>query len=156
MHVIASKAVSFKEALQDDFKEYQKNVKANAKTLAEAFLEMDYDLVSGGTDNHLILIDLRNKGLTGKVAEEALEKAKITLNKNMVPFDTESPFVTSGIRIGSPAMTTRGLGTDEFRKIAELIDRVLQNPEDESVIKEVKGEVSELCESFPLYDFITA
>lgn len=156
MHVIASKAVSFKEALQDDFKSYQKKVQANAKAMGDAFMEMDYNLVSDGTDNHLILVDLRNKGLTGKVAEEALEKANITLNKNMVPFDTESPFVTSGIRIGSPAMTTRGFGTDEFKTIAKLIDKVLQDPENESVIKEVKGQVSELCDAFPLYDFVTA
>ena len=156
MHVIASKAVSFKEALQDDFKSYQKKVQANAKAMGDAFMEMDYNLVSNGTDNHLILVDLRNKGLTGKVAEEALEKANITLNKNMVPFDTESPFVTSGIRIGSPAMTTRGFGTDEFKTIAKLIDKVLQDPDNESVISEVKGQVSELCETFPLYDFITA
>jgi glycine hydroxymethyltransferase len=156
MHVIASKAVSFKEALQDDFKSYQKKVQANAKAMGDAFMEMDYNLVSNGTDNHLILVDLRNKGLTGKVAEEALEKANITLNKNMVPFDTESPFVTSGIRIGSPAMTTRGFGTDEFKTIAKLIDKVLQDPDNESVIREVKGQVSELCETFPLYDFITA
>lgn len=156
MHVIASKAVSFKEALQDDFKEYQKKVQANAKTMGEKFMEMDYNLVSNGTDNHLILIDLRNKGLTGKVAETALERANITLNKNMVPFDTESPFVTSGIRIGSPAMTTRGLGADEFELIAELIDRILQDPEDESEIEAVRNEVTELCEQFPLYDFVTA
>lgn len=156
MHVIASKAVSFKEALQDDFITYQKQVKANAKAMGDAFMEMGYDLVSGGTDNHLILIDLRNKGLTGKVAEEALEKANITLNKNMVPFDSESPFVTSGIRIGSPAMTTRGLGTDEFEEIARLIDRVLQSPEDEQTISNVKGAVADLCDGFPLYDFVTA
>ncbi len=156
MHVIASKAVSFKEALQDDFKSYQEKVQANAKAMGDAFMEMDYNLVSNGTDNHLILVDLRNKGLTGKVAEEALEKANITLNKNMVPFDTESPFVTSGIRIGSPAMTTRGFGTDEFKTIAKLIDKVLQDPEDESVISEVKSQVSELCDAFPLYDFVTA
>jgi len=156
MHVIASKAVSFKEALQDDFKSYQKKVQANANAMGDAFMEMDYNLVSNGTDNHLILVDLRNKGLTGKVAEEALEKANITLNKNMVPFDTESPFVTSGIRIGSPAMTTRGFGTDEFKTIAKLIDKVLQDPDNESVISEVKRQVSELCETFPLYDFITA
>ncbi len=156
MHVIASKAVSFKEALQDDFKSYQEKVQANAKAMGDAFMEMDYNLVSNGTDNHLILVDLRNKGLTGKVAEEALEKANITLNKNMVPFDTESPFVTSGIRIGSPAMTTRGFGTDEFKTIAKLIDKVLQDPEDESVISEVKSQVSELCDVFPLYDFVTA
>ncbi|PAU93317.1 serine hydroxymethyltransferase [Aliifodinibius salipaludis] len=156
MHVIASKAVSFKEALQNDFKSYQKKVQKNAKAMGDAFMEMGYNLVSNGTDNHLILVDLRNKGLTGKVAEEALEKANITLNKNMVPFDTESPFVTSGIRIGSPAMTTRGFGTNEFKTIAKLIDKVLQDPENESVIEEVKGEVSELCDAFPLYDFVTA
>lgn len=156
MHVIASKAVSFKEAQQDDFKSYQQKVQSNAKVMGDAFMEMDYNLVSDGTDNHLILVDLRNKGLTGKVAEEALEKANITLNKNMVPFDTESPFVTSGIRIGSPAMTTRGFGTDEFKTIVKLIDKVLQDPEDESVINEVKGQVSELCDAFPLYDFVTA
>lgn len=156
MHVIASKAVSFEEALRDDFKSYQKQVQTNAKALGDAFLEMGYNLVSNGTDNHLILIDLRNKNLTGKVAEESLEQANITLNKNMVPFDTESPFVTSGIRIGSPAMTTRGMGTDEFEYIAELIDRVLQNPEKESVIENVRNEVDDLCEQFPLYDFVTA
>lgn len=156
MHVIASKAVSFKEALQDDFADYQKQVQENAKAMGEEFMRREYDLVSGGTDNHLILIDLRNKNLTGKVAEGALEKANITLNKNMVPFDTESPFVTSGIRIGSPAMTTRGFGTDEFKYIAKLIDRVLQAPEDESEIEAVKHEVQNLCEEFPLYDFVTA
>jgi glycine hydroxymethyltransferase len=156
MHVIASKAVAFKEALQEDFIEYQKQVQANAEVMGQTFLEMDYNLVSNGTDNHLILIDLRNKNLTGKIAEQALEKANITLNKNMVPFDTESPFVTSGIRIGSPAMTTRGLGTDEFEHIAKLIDRVLQDPENETVIEAVKHEVTELCEQYPLYDFVTA
>jgi glycine hydroxymethyltransferase len=155
MHVIAAKAVSFGEALQDDFKTYQQNVKANAKTLAEAFKSMDYDLVSDGTDNHLILVDLRNKNLTGKVAESALEKAQITLNKNMVPYDTESPFVTSGIRIGTPAMTTRGFGPDEFKYVAELIDRVLQDPENEEVHRKVASDVNELCEKFPLYDFVT-
>jgi glycine hydroxymethyltransferase len=155
MHVIASKAVSFKEALQDNFKEYQKQVQANTKAMGDKFMEMDYNLVSNGTDNHLILIDLRNKNLTGKVAEETLERAKITLNKNMVPFDTESPFVTSGIRIGSPAMTTRGFGTDEFEQIAELIDRVLQDPENESEIEAVRSEVETLCDEFPLYDFVT-
>lgn len=156
MHVIAAKAVSFKEALQDNFTRYQQQVKANSRVLAEAFNEMDYNLVSGGTDNHLILIDLRNKGLTGKTAEQALERANITLNKNMVPFDTESPFVTSGIRIGSPAMTTRGFDEEAFRKVAELIDRVLQAPEDASVIRKTKGEVLELCRQYPLYDFVTA
>lgn len=156
MHVIASKAVSFKEALQDDFIDYQKQVRDNTQALAAKFMDMGYNIVSNGTDNHLILIDLRNKGLTGKVAEESLERANITLNKNMVPFDTESPFVTSGIRIGSPAMTTRGLKTDEFEYIAKLIDRVLQHPNDDSVIKDVKKEVTDLCDQFPLYDFTTA
>lgn len=156
MHVIASKAVSFKEALRDDFKEYQQQVQANTRTMGNTFMEMGYNLVSNGTDNHLVLIDLRNKDLTGKVAEEALERANITLNKNMVPFDTESPFVTSGIRVGTPAMTTRGLGTDEFEHIAKLIDRVLQDPENEAVTESVKQEVTELCEEFPLYDFVTA
>lgn len=155
MHVIAAKAVAFGEALQDDFKVYQKKIQENALALANKFKEMDYDLVSDGTDNHLILVDLRNKGLTGKEAEEALEKANITLNKNMVPFDDQSPFVTSGIRIGSPAMTTRGFGTEEFEYVAELIDKVLQD-RDEAVYKEVKNEVKELCDRFPLYDFVTA
>ncbi len=156
MHVIAAKAVSFKEALQDDFKTYQRQVQRNTQAMADTFLEKGYNLVSGGTDNHLVLIDLRNKGLTGKVAEESLEKAKITLNKNMVPFDTESPFVTSGIRIGSPAMTTRGFGEEEFKHVAELIDQVLQNPEDDSVIEQTKNEVEDMCDRFPLYDFVTA
>jgi len=156
MHVIASKAVSFGEALQDDFTTYQKQVQKNAAVLAERFNEMGYNLVSGGTDNHLMLIDLRNKNLTGKKAEQSLERADITLNKNMVPFDDESPFVTSGIRIGTPAMTTRGFDEQAFTKVADLIDAVLQTPDDESTIKEVKGNVHELCEQFPLYDFVTA
>lgn len=156
MHVIAAKAVSFEEALRDDFKTYQKQVQKNAKVMAEAFKEMDYNLVSDGTDNHLILVDLRNKNLTGKIAEEALDKANITLNKNMVPYDTESPFVTSGIRIGSPAMTTRGFGEDEFKIVASLIDKVLQDPENETLLTNVKQEVKELCDHFPLYDFVTA
>lgn len=156
MHVIASKAVAFKEALQDDFITYQKQVKDNARSMAETFLEKGYKLVSDGTDNHLILIDLRNKGLTGKTAEQVLDKANITLNKNMVPFDTESPFVTSGIRLGSPAMTSRGLGEEEFKKVAELIDQVLRDPENESVISRARNEVTEMCRHFPLYDFVTA
>ncbi len=156
MHVIAAKAVSFKEALQKDFEDYQHNVQANAKIMAEEFNKMDYNLVSGGTDNHLILVDLRNKGLTGKKAEQALEQANITLNKNMVPFDDESPFVTSGIRIGSPAMTTRGFDEEAFKKVASLIDTVLQQPDDQSTIKSVKEQVKELCEQYPLYDFVTA
>lgn len=156
MHVIAAKAVSFGEALQDNFKTYQTQTQKNAKAMANKFMEMGYDLVSGGTDNHLILIDLRNKGLNGKIAEEALENSAITVNKNMVPFDTESPFVTSGIRIGSPAMTTRGLQEAEFEHIAVLIDKVLQNPESEDTHKNVEQEVRDLCDRFPLYDFVTA
>lgn len=156
MHVIAAKATSFKEALTDDFISYQEQVQTNARIMGEVFKEMGYNLVSDGTDNHLILIDLRNKGLTGKIAEESLDEANITLNKNMVPFDTESPFVTSGIRIGSPAMTTRGFKETEFRKVAELIDTVLQDPENDSVIQSVREEVKELCSDFPLYDFVTA
>ncbi len=155
MHVIAAKAVAFGEALQDDFNAYQKKILANAKAMSEKFLEMGYKLVSGGTDNHLMLIDLRNKELTGKEAEAALGKAKITVNKNMVPFDTQSPFVTSGIRVGTPAMTTRGLGTAEFERIAELIDLVIQKPNDDTVLNKVSGEVLELCQKFPLYDFVT-
>ena len=156
MHVISAKAVAFGEALQEDFVEYQKKVIENAKTMAHRFQELGYDIVSGGTDNHLMLLDLRSKGITGKDAEIALGKADITVNKNMVPFDTESPFVTSGIRIGTPAMTTRGLGPDEFVHIANLIDRVLQQPTSETVQHEVAGEIKSLCEQFPLYDFVTA
>lgn len=155
MHVIAAKAVAFGEALEDGFKAYQTQTQKNAKALANKFMDLGYDLVSDGTDNHLILIDLRNKGLNGKIAEEALGKAAITVNKNMVPFDTESPFVTSGIRIGSPAMTTRGLKEAEFEQIAVLIDKVLQKPEDEDNHKKVEQEVRDLCDKFPLYDFVT-
>ncbi len=155
MHVIAAKAVAFGEALEDGFKAYQTQTQKNAKALANKFMDLGYDLVSDGTDNHLILIDLRNKGLNGKIAEEALGKAAITVNKNMVPFDTESPFVTSGIRIGSPAMTTRGLKEAEFEQIAVLIDNVLQKPEDEDNHKKVEQEVRDLCDKFPLYDFVT-
>ena len=156
MHVIAAKAVAFEEALKPEFGEYQKQIQLNAKAMADKLLDLGYNLVCGGTDNHLILVDLRNKELTGKVAEEALDKAAITVNKNMVPFDTESPFVTSGIRIGSPAMTTRGFKEEEFTRVAELIDLVLQNPSDNSVIMNVKQEVFQMCTRFPLYDFVTA
>ena len=156
MHVIAAKAVAYGEALEADFKAYQTQVQKNAKALANKFMELGYDIVSDGTDNHLILIDLRNKGVTGKTAEEALEKSAITVNKNMVPFDTESPFVTSGIRIGTPAMTTRGLGEAEFEYIAQLIDQVIQKPGDDEVHSKVANEVEALCERFPLYDFVTA
>jgi glycine hydroxymethyltransferase len=155
MHVIAAKAVAFGEALKPEFAEYQEQVRKNAKTLAEEFLRRGYELVSGGTDNHLILVDLRSKGLNGKIAEESLDHAGITVNKNMVPFDTESPFVTSGIRIGTPAMTTRGFGEAEFIRVAELIDRVLQDPESDENRKRVRDDVREMCQNFPLYDFVT-
>ena len=156
MHVIAAKAVAFKEALAPDFKTYSENVITNAKAMADAFVEKGYNLVSGGTDNHLILVDLRNKGITGKAAEAALGQAEITVNKNMVPFDDQSPFVTSGIRLGSPAMTSRNLGPGEFKVIATLIDKVLTNVSDEDVIKQVRSEVRAICKKFPLYDFVTA
>ena len=151
MHVVAAKAVAYQEALKPDFKQYQTQVQANAKALANRFLELGYTIVSGGTDNHLILIDLRNKNVTGKVAEEGLGLAAITVNKNMVPFDTESPFVTSGIRIGTPAMTTRGFKESEFIEIANLIDQVIQHPESESNHKTVTGRVKEMCDQYPLY-----
>ncbi|MEM6647474.1 MAG: serine hydroxymethyltransferase, partial [Bacteroidota bacterium] len=156
MHVLAAKAVAFAEALKPDFTIYARNVVANAQAMAEAFLERGYDLVSGGTDNHLVLIDLRNKGVTGKQAEAALQAADITLNKNMVPYDTQSPFVTSGIRVGTPAMTTRGFGPDEFRTVASFIDRVLSDVSNESVQAQVRREVNALCQAFPLYDRVVA
>jgi glycine hydroxymethyltransferase len=151
MHVIAAKAVAFGEALQPAFVTYQKQVVANAKALAGRFLELGYDLVSGGTDNHLMLIDLRNMGVTGKQAEEALGRAEITLNKNMVPFDTQSPFVTSGIRIGTPAMTTRGFTESDFVQVADLIDAVIRKPDDADTATRVKAAVHELCQAHPLY-----
>lgn len=156
MHVIAAKAVAFGEALEPSFVQYAERIIENARAMADAFTERGYNLVSGGTDNHLMLIDLRNKGITGKQAEDALGRAEITVNKNMVPFDDKSPFVTSGIRIGTPAMTTRGLGREEFRHIVQMIDRVLTNSEDEDVINQVRVEVSDLCHRFPLYDFVVA
>lgn len=148
MHVIAAKAVCFGEALKDEFKEYQQQVIKNAKVLAESLKEKGYRLVSGGTDNHLILIDMRSKGLTGKEAEELLEEVNITTNKNTIPFDPEKPTITSGIRIGTPAVTTRGMKEEEMKKIAELIDRALNKDADRA---EIKKEVLELCNRFPLY-----
>ncbi len=156
MHVIAAKAVAFGEALRPDFKEYQKQVKLNATVMADEFMQRGYNLVSGGTDNHLILVDLRSKDLNGKIAEEALDKAGITVNKNMVPFDTESPFVTSGIRIGTPALTTRGFKEDEFKQVVELIDQVLKKPDDSNTLTSVKKKVNDVCLQFPLYDFVAA
>ncbi|MBL7977172.1 MAG: serine hydroxymethyltransferase [Bacteroidetes Order II. Incertae sedis bacterium] len=156
MHIIAAKAVAFKEALAPSFKTYSEQVIQNAQAMANAFLEKGYNLVSGGTDNHLLLIDLRNKNITGKQAEEALGKAEITVNKNMVPYDTQSPFVTSGIRIGSPAMTTRGLMEADFVHLVELMDRVLSDPTNEMVQDAVRSEVHDFCHRFPLYDLTTS
>lgn len=155
MHVIAAKAVAFKEALEPSFKDYARRVVRNAQTMARCFSERGYDVISGGTDNHLLLLDLRSKGLTGKVAEAALEGADITVNKNMVPFDTESPFVTSGIRIGTPAMTTRGFDEQEFEEVVALMDEVLQSPGHEQVASRVRDRIHEMTASHPLYDFVT-
>ena len=151
MHVIAGKAVAFKEAMSQEFKEYQKQVVKNASHLASALKDKGYRIVSGGTDNHLMLVDLRNKDITGKVAEEALDRAGITVNKNGIPFDTQSPFITSGIRIGTPAITTRGLKTDEMDKIAVFIDTILSDVENRSLQDKIKEEVKELCKKFPIY-----
>jgi glycine hydroxymethyltransferase len=150
MHVIAGKAVAFGEDLKPEYKTYCGQVIANAQALAKALIEMDYQIISGGTDNHLMLIDLRNKGITGKAAEQALVDAEITANKNMVPFDTESPFTTSGIRLGTAAITSRGLKEAEMRTIAGLIDRVIQNPNEPSNLEEVKREVHALMKNYPL------
>ena len=149
-HVIAAKAVAFGEALTDDFKRYARQVVDNAKALAAALLERGFDIVSGGTDSHLMLVDLRPKGLTGKAAEKYLDQAGITVNKNTVPDDPQSAFVTSGVRLGTPALTTRGMGTAEMRRVAELIDRVLTRP-DEATLARVKSEVEDLASAFPLY-----
>jgi len=151
MHVIAAKAVALGEALQPSFRAYAAQVVANAKALGDALMERGYVLVSGGTDTHLLLVDLRAKGLTGKVVEETLGKAGITVNKNTVPGDPQSPFVTSGVRIGSPAVTTRGMREDEMRLIAGLIDRAVEGRDDPKVLGRLKHEVLELTEQFPLY-----
>ncbi|NUM81281.1 serine hydroxymethyltransferase [bacterium] len=151
MHVVAAKAVAFKEALQPSFKEYAKQVVKNAQTLAATLTGFGYDLVSGGTDNHLMLVDLSNKNITGKKAELALEHAGITVNKNMVPFDKQSPFVTSGIRIGTAALTTRGMKETEMKMIGGFIDRALKNPDDEASLNKIKKEIKEMSVKFPLY-----
>jgi glycine hydroxymethyltransferase len=151
MHVIAAKAVAFKEAMSEDFKEYAKQVVANARTMAEEFIKEGFKVVSGGTDSHIVLLDLRNTGLTGKEVEDALGRANITVNKNAVPFDPLPPVKTSGIRIGTPAMTTRGMKENEMRRIAKLISKVIKNITDEKVIHQARQEVIELCEEFPLY-----
>jgi glycine hydroxymethyltransferase len=152
MHIIAAKAVAFQEALKPDFKDYQKKIVKNAKALAEALLQKGFRLVSGGTDNHLIVVDLTERGITGKDFEAALDKAGITVNKETIPFDTQSPFVTSGIRVGTPAVTTRGFGEREMKVIADWMDRVANAIDDEKALLKVKGEVKELCRTFPIYE----
>lgn len=151
MHVIAAKAVAFKEALAPEFKAYSKQVVRNAKVLADALVKRGLNLVSGGTDNHLILVDFTGTETTGKMAEKALEKAGITVNKNSVPFETRSPFVTSGIRLGTPATTTRGLKEAEMERVAAWVVRALDNMENEAELAAIKGEVREMCKQFPLY-----
>ena len=150
-HVIAAKAVALKEALEPSFKTYCKQIVANAKALAECLVDDGFQVVSGGTDNHLMLVDLRSRSLTGKLAEQSLDRAGITVNKNTVPNETQSPFVTSGIRIGTPAVTTRGMGEGEMRRIAELIDRALRATDDEATLAAVREDVRALAASFPLY-----
>jgi glycine hydroxymethyltransferase len=150
-HVIAAKAVAFHEILQDEFLVYCQQVISNAKSMANAFGERGYEMVSGGTDNHLLLIDLRNKGISGKKAENTLVKADITINKNMVPFDDKSPFITSGIRVGVAALTTRGLKNQDMENVVDWIDRILKDTDNESEIHQVKSEINQFMQSFPLY-----
>ena len=151
MHIIMAKAVAFGEALEDSFTDYAKQIIKNAKALANELIKYEFNIISGGTDNHLMLIDLTNKNITGKQAENALGEAGITVNKNMVPFDERSPFVTSGIRIGTPAATTRGMKEEEMKKIAGLINRVIDNIDDKKSLIDIKEEVKKLCSNFPLY-----
>ncbi len=151
VHVIAAKAVAFKEALTPEFKDYQQRVVKNAKALAESLKRRGFKLVSNGTDNHLMLVDLTNFNITGKEAEEALDKAGITVNKNTIPFDTKPPTVTSGIRIGTPCVTTRGMGEEEMEEIAEIISRVIKNISNDSVIRDMSKKVQSLCKKFPIY-----
>ncbi|MBD0365882.1 MAG: serine hydroxymethyltransferase [Flavisolibacter sp.] len=150
-HIIAAKAVAFGEILTDEFTRYAKQIQSNAQAMATAFVERGYNIISGGTENHLMLIDLRNKNLTGKKAQETLDKAAITVNKNAVPFDDKSPFITSGIRVGVPAVTTRGMKESDMDKVVELIDRVLMNTDKENIINEVRKEVHRLMQQYPLY-----
>ena len=151
MHVIAAKAVAFGEALSDDFRTYTQQVARNAQALAQGFTGLGYNIISGGTDNHLMLIDLRSKGLTGKLAENALVRADITINKNMVPFDDKSPFVTSGIRIGSAAITTRGLGETDMHRIVELIDETLMHHDNDTRVGQVRQQVNSWLQDYPLF-----
>jgi glycine hydroxymethyltransferase len=150
-HVIAAKAVAFGEILSEDFKSYGKQIISNAQAMAKAFVDKGYHLISNGTDNHLMLIDLRNKNITGKKAQETLDRAHITLNKNAVPYDDKSPFVTSGMRIGVPAITTRGMKENDMPVIVDMIDKVLMNADDEKVVAAVKAEVNAYMQAFPLY-----
>jgi glycine hydroxymethyltransferase len=153
VHIIAAKAVSFGEALREDFKTYQQQIVANAKVLAETLSSAGLRLVSGGTDNHLLLVDvyMDGNGITGKVAEKALEEVHITVNKNTIPFDTQKPFVASGVRLGTPALTTRGMKEDEMRRIGELIAAVIKDPESESLKEKVRREVAQITAGFPMY-----
>jgi len=153
MHIIAAKAVAFGEALQDEFFTYARQLQKNANAMADAFVKRGYDIISGGTDNHMMLIDLRNKGISGKEAENALVKAEITVNKNMVPFDDKSPFVTSGIRVGTAAVTTRGLVEEDMETIVAMIDKVLTNHTNEDVIEEVAEEVNEMMSERAIFVF---
>jgi glycine hydroxymethyltransferase len=155
MHIIAAKAVAFGEAMRPEFRQYAQAVVTNARALAGALQGRGFDLVSGGTDNHLLLLDLRSRGeLTGKAAEAALERARITVNKNTVPGETRSPFVTSGVRIGTAALTTRGMGADEMDTIGSWIADVLETPEDEAVLQRTAASVRDLCAQFPIYERI--
>jgi glycine hydroxymethyltransferase len=154
MHIIAAKAVAFEEALKPGFADYQRQVVRNAEVLAEALLGFGFQLVSGGTDNHLVLMDLTPLGITGHAAESALGNAGIVANKNTVPFDKRGPQVTSGLRLGTPAVTTRGMKEEEMKTIAGLLHRVLRDPGSEDVIREARNTVSELCSQFPIYDYL--
>jgi glycine hydroxymethyltransferase len=151
MHVIAAKAVAFKEALEPSFRDYQQQVLDNARAMAETFIGRGYKVVSGGTDDHLFLVDLIDKGITGKDADAALGAANITVNKNAVPNDPQSPFVTSGIRVGTPAVTTRGFGVAEVTELANWMCDVMDNLSDQATIERIKGQVLELCKRFPVY-----
>jgi len=151
MHIISAKAIAFGEALKEDFKEYAQQIVNNAKTMAESFMELGYDLVSDGTDTHVMLIDLTNKNISGKKAEKVLENTGFTVNKNMVPFDQRSPFITSGIRVGTPAITTRNMGKEEMKNIVSMIDSVIKDPDNNENTHRIKAEVINLCESYPIY-----
>ena len=152
MHIIAAKAIAFREALNPNFKDYVNRIISNAKALANELMNMDYNLITGGTDTHVILIDLSNKNISGKTPELILGKAGITANKNMVPYDTKSPFITSGIRLGTPAITTRGMGENEMKMIASWIDLAVNNHDNDAILLDIKSKVKELCSSFPIYE----